>query len=192
MKESLWKKLLSDFEKAEAQREKIVQISRETIQLSKRAIYAAHRLELKESRECISKMKPLVKQMIFLLRTASSDAKSSVKVALQEYVEAVCLCSVLEGRDLPSHVSLGVDAESYLLGLSDLVGELGRVGVHRIIKNDYKSALKMQAIVHDLYGKFMHLNLRNTELRKKVDGVKWELKKMEDVILQLKISGRIE
>ena len=191
MKEQDWKRLLEDFEKSESQREKIVQISREVIQHSKKSIYASQRHDFEEAKVWIDKIKPLIKQILLLKKQASADAQGSIRVALQEYVEAVTLYNVVQGKEIPSHHKLGVDSESYILGLCDLVGELGRVGVHRIINNDYKTAIRMQKIVHDLYGKFMHLNLRNNELRKKVDGVKWELKKIEDVILQLKIAGRI-
>ena len=192
MDEKLWKSLVFDFEKGEENREKIVQLSRKIIQLSKRAIYAAHRHELNGSLKIINEMKPEIAQLQKLQKQASMDAINSVKVAEQEYVEAVGLYHVIKGDSIPSHISLKISAESYLLGLCDLVGEIGRLGVHKIIGNDYESAVILQKFVHDLYGKFMHLNLRNSELRKKVDGVKWELKKMEDVILQLKIAGRIK
>ncbi|MEK6968024.1 MAG: hypothetical protein AABX51_05325 [Nanoarchaeota archaeon] len=191
MRDSSWKLLLRDFEKSEAQREKIVQLSREVIQCSKKSIYAAHRHDLQESKTWIDNSRTLIKKILLLKKKASADSQGSVRVALQEYVEAICLYNVIQGKDIPSHKALGVDSESYLLGLCDLVGELGRFGVHRIINNDYQTTVRMQKIVHNLYGKFMHLNLRNNELRKKVDGVKWELKKIEDVILQLKIAGRL-
>lgn len=191
MKESSWKALVREFGKAEENREKVVLLSRELIQQSKRVIYATHRSEFKAAEKDLAAMRPHLTKLKALQKAASPDAINSMRVAEQEFVEAACLLEVLQGRDVPSHAALKVSTESYLLGLCDLVGELGRAGVHRIIGNDYHSAVRLQKIVHDLYGRFMHLNLRNGELRKKVDGVKWELKKMEDVILQLKVSGRI-
>ncbi len=191
MNDSTWKKVLADFEKAEEGREKIVLLSRTILQHSKKAIYAAHRHDLAEAKKYIDVMKPLLKQIKLGQKKASADAIHSARIAEQEFVEAVCMYHVLQGKHVPSHKALGVDAESYLLGLCDLVGELGRAGVHKIINNDYQTAVKLQQFVHELYGKLMHLNARNGELRKKIDGVKWELKKMEDVLLQLKITGKI-
>jgi translin len=46
--------------------------------------------------------------------------------AIQEAVEALLLARVLAGEKLPGPSDLGVDPESYLLGLGDLVGEVRR------------------------------------------------------------------
>ena len=36
------------------------------------------------------------------------------------------------------------------------------------------------------------LDLRNGELRRKFDGLKYDLKKMEDVLLSLKLQGKVK
>ncbi len=191
MNESSWKSLILTFEKGEENREKIVLLSRQIIKHSKLSIYASHRKEMGDAKKHIIVMKGLIKNLHALLKQASPDAINSARVAEQEFVEAACLLRVISGKEVPTHTELKVDPEPYMLGLADVVGELGRVSVHSIIANDYATALRMREIVTDIYGKFMNLNLRNSDLRRKVDAIKWELKKMEDTIVQLKVNGRI-
>ena len=37
----------------------------------------------------------------------------------------------------------------------------------------------------------MQFDFRNSELRRKFDGIKWELKKLEDLSIELKLKGKI-
>jgi len=75
--------------------------------------------------------------------------------------------------------------------LCDLTGELGRKAVHDVIKKNFSEAVIIKDIVDEIYGEFLKFNLRNSELRKKSDQIKWNLKKLEDIVFELKIKGRI-
>jgi predicted translin family RNA/ssDNA-binding protein len=55
-----------------------------------------------------------------------AHALDLVQDALQEYVEAELLASVLQDRELSSPRELGIPLPAYLLGLGDLAGELRR------------------------------------------------------------------
>ena len=74
----------------------------------------------------------------------------------------------------------------YLLGLCDLTGEVMWRGVNSVIKKNYKEALACKDVVDDIYGQFLRFNLRNSELRKKSDAIKWNLKKLEDIAYDIK------
>ena len=82
-----------------------------------------------------------------------------------------------------------VDVEHYLLGLCDLTGELVRKAVNDIIRKKYGNALKIKELVEEIYGEFLKLDLRNNELRVKSDSIKYNLKKLEDIVYDLKIKG---
>jgi len=51
--------------------------------------------------------------------------------------------------------------------------------------------LEIKNLVDEIYGQFLNFNLRNSELRRKSDQIKWNLKKLEDVVFELKIKGRL-
>ena len=71
-----------------------------------------------------------------------------------------------------------------------MTGELGRKAVHDAIKNDVDSCMKIKEVVEEIHGEFLKFNLRNGELRKKSDSIKWNLNKLEDLMLSLKLNKR--
>ena len=61
-----------------------------------------------------------------------------------------------------------------------------RKAVNSGIKHEYEKVLQIKNFVDDLYDELMKFDFRNSELRKKVDGIKWELKKIDDMMLTIK------
>lgn len=172
-------------EKEEEEREKIITESREIIKLSKQIIYSLHREEIKEAEKLVQKIKKLASD----LNRAHRDTGMN-KVALQEYVEAMCVYDFFKNGKLPSIDSLKVDAESYLLGLADFTGELVRIAVNSIIRNKTQNLDKIRSLVSNIYGEFLKLTLRNGELRKKSDMIKYNLKRIDEVLYDLKIRRK--
>ena len=66
------------------------------------------------------------------------------RIAIQEYVEAVCFYSVIVNGKLPGHKTLGAMPEHYLLGLCDLTGELSRRATNLAIAKEVK---KVEALI---------------------------------------------
>lgn len=178
------RKELKDFE---IKREETIQISREVITLSKQIIYSVHRNDLNNASKLIKDIKSRIKK---LDKTKNYDTGIS-NVAFQEHVEAVAFYELIKNNKLPTKNELDVDVEAYLSGLADLTGELGRKAVHDAIKKDYKSVIRIKEIVEDIYGEFLKFDLRNGELRKKSDAIKWNLNKLEDLVLSLGLSSRM-
>jgi translin len=179
------RKELNEFE---VKREETISNSREVITLSKQIIYSVHRNELDAAGKLLKNIKAKINKL---------DAKKNYdtgisSVAFQEYVEAIVFFEVVKNGTFPSMKQLQVDVESYLSGLADLTGELGRKAVHDAIKKDFKSVLKVKEVVEDIYGEFLKFDLRNGELRKKSDAIKWNLNKLEDLVLALNLNRRIE
>ncbi len=168
-----------ELENFEEEREKTISNSREVIKLSKQIIYSLHRDDLANAARLLKEIKIKIK---LLDKTKNYDTSIS-SVAFQEYVEAVAFFDIVKNGSLPTSKELNVDVFSYLCGLADLTGELGRKAVHDAIKKDFKSAEKIKNIVEDIYGEFLKFDLRNGELRKKSDAIKWNLNKLEDLVL---------
>ena len=173
------RKELENFEK---KREETITNSRDVIKLSKQIIYAVHRNDLKEASTLVKEIKLKIKK---LDESKNYDTGIS-NVAFQEYVEALVLYFFVKEEKVLTHKELNVTIEAYLLGLCDLTGELGRKCVHDAIKNEKKSVLKNRDLIEEIYGEFLKLDLRNGELRKKSDSIKWNLNKVEDLVLSLK------
>lgn len=176
---SKFKKIREDLNNFEKKREKVIQTSRSIIKLSKRIIYSVLRKEIKEAEKLIKDIKKQIKT----LPKGSYDVRID-HVAYQEYVEAVCFYSYVKNKSLPTRKELNVDTESYLLGLCDMSGELVRLAVNEAIRQNYNSVFEIKDFVEEIYGEFLKFNLRNGELRKKSDAIKWNLRKLEDLALK--------
>ncbi|MBS3152005.1 hypothetical protein J4230_01200 [Candidatus Woesearchaeota archaeon] len=178
------RKELNEFE---AKREETIQVSREIITLSKQIIYSVHRGDLNGALKLIKDIKNKIK----LLDKRKNYDTGISGVAFQEYVEAITFYELIKNEKLPTKKELDVEVEAFLSGLADLTGELGRKAVHDAIKKDFKSVLRIKEVVEDIYGEFLKFDLRNGELRKKSDAIKWNLNKLEDMVFSLNLSSRM-
>src|SRR3989338_5832731 len=179
--------LRQQIEKEDAERDVVINKSREVIKLTKTVIYAIHRNEIKKAE---TTKKALDKAFDEVRNVASGNHHGAYRAAAQEYVEAVSYLYYIKNQKLIPESELRLDAESYLLGICDLTGELGRRVVNSVIKEDYEEFRRIKDIIINIYEEMQLFDLRNSELRKKVDGIKYEVKKVEDISLQLKLKGR--
>jgi len=84
-----------------------------------------------------------------------------------------------------------ITIEEYLAGLVAVTDELSRLAMNAVTLGDYELAVRISTFVKDLHAGFQVLNLKNDFLRKKVDGVKYSVKKVEDVIYDLSLRNLI-
>jgi|TARA_B100001964_G_scaffold244809_1_gene328079 predicted translin family RNA/ssDNA-binding protein len=181
-----FKKIRKEISDSDAKRESTIQQSREIISLSKRIIYALHRNDIKSAS---SYVKDIEKKKA-TLEHVSLDTNIN-QTALQEYAEALCYYHYIKDKKIPTKDSLKISNESYLMGLCDLTGELVRKAVNEVINKNFKKAFEIKNLVEEIYGEFLEFNLRNGELRRKSDQIKWNLKKLEDVVFELKLKGKL-
>ncbi|XP_062117263.1 uncharacterized protein LOC133831114 [Humulus lupulus] len=83
----------------------------------------------------------------------------------------------------------GLDIEDYLVGLCFMSNELPRYVVNQVTAGDYDCPRKVLKFLTELHAAFRMLNLRNDFLRKKFDGMKYDLKRVEEVHYDVKIRG---
>ena len=186
-----FEKIKNAIDRFDASRDTIIKQSRDVIKASKRVIYACHRNDLKDA----SKQAKDIKSLLTKLQATANDPKlknqGSYKVAVQEYVEAITFYHLMKDNKIPTHTTLKVEPEHYLLGIIDLVGELVRKAINSAIREDYQTSVEMKDLVTELYNELLLFDFAGGELRKKFDSIKYDLKKLEDLILNLKLSGKI-
>ena len=180
-------KLRSELENFDKQREILIKKSRDIIRLSKLIIYSVHRDDLDSAARQISKIEKDKKEFE---KITKHDCKliyeASYTAAIQEYVEASCFFEFVKNRNIPSKNKLGVSTEEYLLGLCDLTGELARRAVVHAM-TDFEEVTRIKGIIESIFGEFLKFDLRNGNLRKKSDSIKWNLKKIEEVIYDISL-----
>lgn len=184
--------LRSEITSFDEQRDLLIKDSRNVVKSSKIIIYALHRDEITEAEKSIEKIKDELKELEKYVKDHSELRFSgSFKIAEQEYAEAMCFYYFIKENRLVTNKELNLDAESYLLGVFDLTGELVRKAINSAIKKDYGMSLKIKDFVSDLYGELLKFEFRNGNLRKKFDSIKYDLKKLEDLVYDLKTKGLI-
>jgi predicted translin family RNA/ssDNA-binding protein len=118
-------------------------------------------------------------------------------IALVIYLEAGFLvtrdtCAEILG--LKSHQADGfhLDLESYLMGILQMSNELSRFAINSVTLGDYSRVLSLQRFVGDINSGFRLLNLKNDGLRKRFDSLKYDVKKIEEIVYDLSIRGLLK
>ncbi|XP_038862204.1 translin-like [Salvelinus namaycush] len=82
-----------------------------------------------------------------------------------------------------------LDVEDYLAGVLIMASELSRLVVNSVTAGDYGRPLRISNFINELDSGFRLLNLKNDPLRKRYDGLKYDVKKIEEVVYDLSICG---
>ena len=82
-----------------------------------------------------------------------------------------------------------MDVEDYLMGLLQMCSELSRYAINCVTLGDYEKPLAISKFVGDLNSGFRLLNLKNDSLRKRFDALKYDVKKIEEVVYDISIRG---
>ncbi len=181
-------KLQKDVHAYDDEREKLIKKSRDVLKLSKLVIYAVHRNEVAEAEKLVQEMEAEKKKLDALAKHSNKmGCEGSYKIAIQEYVEAVLYYTFVKTGKM---TNLPVETEHFILGLADLPGELVRKAVFLAGKGDVQAVVSIKDEVDAIYGELLKFDFRDNEIRRKVDAVKYDLRKLEDLVLDLKLKGR--
>jgi len=82
-----------------------------------------------------------------------------------------------------------ITIEEYLLGLVNIINELSRLAMNSVTLGDNELAVQISSFVKDLHAGFQVLNLKNDILRKRVDSIKYSVKKVEDIVYDLSLRN---
>ena len=181
-------KLRKEIQDYDEEREHLIKKSRDVLKLSKQIIYAVHRDEIEAATELVKQIE-VQKHELEKIATHSKKMiyEGSFKIAIQEYVEAILYYEFVKNGKFPD---LKAIPEQFILGLADLPGELTRRAVFLAGKGQTDKVVKIRDVVDSIYGELLKFDFRDNEIRRKVDAVKYELRKMEDLVLDLKLKGR--
>lgn len=169
----------------------VMKQGREVVKASKELIYSLHRGEMGSAGECLVRITEARRRLDRLANTPRLRAYHPYQNAVQEHVEAAAYHSVVAKGRIPRRAALRADTETYLGGLSDLTGELARKGVDDMIHERYAHASLMKDVVEEIYGLILSLDFDGGEARRKSDAVKWNLAKLEDLVYDAKIRGKV-
>ena len=179
-------KIQNEIKDYDSQREKLIKKSRDVLKLSKQVIYAVHRGN--NATSLVKQMEKEKKELELITKKRSKLLyEGSYKIAVQEYVEAILYYNFVKSGKL---IDIKVQPEHFVLGLADLPGELVRKAVFLAGKGEVDKVVAIKDTVDHIYGEMLKFDFRDNEIRRKVDGIKYDLRKLEDLVLDLKMKGR--
>lgn len=180
-------KLEKEFKGYDSLRELLIKKSRDVLKLSKQLIYAVHRDELNQATKLLKQIEAERSELNKIAKKHPKlEFEGSYKIAIQEYAEAALYLNFVKKGEL---TPLNISASHFILGLADLPGELVRRAVYLAGKGKVDEVTKIRDLVDHIYGQLLKFDFRDNEVRRKVDGIKYDLRKLEDLVLDLKLRG---
>lgn len=177
--------LRNKFESIQSLRDSLIKESRDLIVLSKKAIYSCHRFEIEKASDLSKKLEIKSKEFVskFNSNSLSIDSFGFANMALQEFIEAKGLVVFLKEEKLLLKPDF-VPSSAYLTGLCDLAGEIVRIAVNNALKDKilFENCKTAVTQIHD---ELMIFDLPNSELRRKFDSLKYAVKKLEEINLEM-------
>ncbi|MEM2121157.1 MAG: hypothetical protein QXU20_00655 [Candidatus Woesearchaeota archaeon] len=181
--------LRKEYEREDKLRDDLIIESRDIIKESKKIIYSVHRNDFSSASKSVDTIKKLIRELLKKTNSKISDV-GYLRSAFQEYVEALCFYDFVRNNRIPNYKELNVDVESYLLGICDFTGELVRFATNNFLKKNYDVVLYVKDVVEMIYNELMLFDFRSGELRSKFDSIKYSLKKLEDLAIDIaKMKG---
>lgn len=127
-------------------------------------------------------------QWRFVLQRLVFQAAFLVYLENEELVTRDAVAEIL-GIESDRDKGFHLDIEDYLSGVLNLASELSRLAVNSVTAGDYTRPLRISSFINELDFGFRLLNLKNDSLRKRYDGLKYDVKKIEEVVYDLSIRG---
>jgi len=139
-------------------REELLRLSREVIRLSGQSIENFHRSKNKKSKEKLVQAESKLKKIKeYIDREFQYNQISIINVAMQEYTEARLFYELINNQKLLTVEELDIPEQAYLLGIADLIGEIRRYILERLVEGNLEEAKKLYESMKELYGTILQV-----------------------------------
>jgi translin len=139
-------------------REELLILSREIIRLSSQSIESFHRNKNNQSKEKLSQAESKVKKIKDYIDKGFHYSQLNItNVAMQEFAEAKLFFELITNKKLLSVEELDVPEQAYLLGSADLIGEIRRYILEKLVEGDIDEAKNLYEIMKEIYGTILQI-----------------------------------
>lgn len=175
----------------ELRREELYQRARRLRRLSQATMNRLH-IEGKADAELATVRTTLAELADWLRREGRGDEPLALD-ALQEAVEASLLGAIVGGARLPGPPELEVDPEPYLLGLGDVIGEVRRLVLDRLGREDLAAAERFLALMEALTQALLRFDTTRAivQLKPKQDQARSLLERTRGDVVMARYLSRI-
>ncbi|MEM0203683.1 MAG: translin [Archaeoglobaceae archaeon] len=141
------RKKLEELEKA---REELLSLLRDLRILSSKAIVAIHNDRIEEAEENLKKASAILEK----IREFQAPETHATHDSMQEFVEATFLLKVVK-KEFDFSLDFEVLESAFVTGLADLVGELRRLALSKMIRGEIDEAESLLSTMEKIYNELI-------------------------------------
>ncbi len=139
-------------------RDDLMSLSRTILKCSGQSIENFHRKQLDKAKSKIEEAEGALKIVNELQKNQQENYRIGiVSAAMQEYAEAKLLNELFTAGKIPNYEKINVTEAAYLLGVADLIGELRRYILEKLVEGEIEEARKYYETMKELYATFMQV-----------------------------------
>jgi len=180
------RELKKDFDAHGNERRQIISAANAVLHDSKKAIFSLHRDDITGAENTLKELEEILKNLQKKFSYNRLMEEGAYKAAVEEYVEAKMFFLVMAGKSVDKIKAIEIDYESYLGGISDLLGELVRQAVKMATAGKYEEVKKIHKIADDVMAELVEFDMRSY-LRTKYDQAKGHLRKIEQINYEINL-----
>lgn len=162
-------------------REHAYKASRDAIRFSANSIRAEHRGEIEKAAELRDQARQILEQAVAGVQGHADIYHAGFLTdAQKEYAEASLMAAMVEGKPIPSPQQLSVEPAAYLNGLGEAVGELRRVVLDRLRRDEVGECEEILETMDEIYSMLITIDYPDAMtggLRRTTDMVRGVLEK---------------
>lgn len=181
-------------EELEVAREELIRISREIRILSSKAIVSIHSGKNDEAKELISKAKEILEKAKEFKKFPEVYF-SIVHEAMQELAEAEFFFKAVT-NSFSFALDFEVESGAFLTGLADVVGELRRYALSKMISGDLSEAEKILELMEKIYLELITFTSMPERLlpgfRQKIDVARIAIERTKSDLLTAKLYATLD
>ncbi|MDD4900914.1 MAG: hypothetical protein PHS62_02255 [Patescibacteria group bacterium] len=164
----------------------IVSLSNIVLHDAKKAIFSLHRDDLASAKQTLGEVEAILINLEKKFSFTRLEEEGAYRAAVEEYAEAKMFFLVMTGKKVDKIKEVKLDYESYLGGLSDLIGELVRRAIKMATDGKFGEVKKIHQIADEVMAELVEFDMRSY-LRTKYDQAKGHLRKLEQINYEINL-----
>ncbi|PIR93116.1 hypothetical protein COT99_02470 [Candidatus Falkowbacteria bacterium CG10_big_fil_rev_8_21_14_0_10_43_10] len=189
LNKKFFQKLKKDYDQNTGERRQIISRANIILHDSKRVIFSLHRGDVKTAENSINEIENTLKEMEKKFGYSRLIKEGAYNAGVEEYVEARMFFNIINGEKIDKIKDITLSVDAYLGGISDTTGELVRLATNEAAKGNFKEVEKIKNIITDVLAELVEFDITGY-LRTKYDQAKQNLRKIEQIMYEVKIRMR--
>lgn len=171
-----------------SQRRQIISSSSIILNNSKKAIFAAHRQDIKLAEEKLKESEDIIKKIEKKFGLNRLREEGSFSASIEEYVEAKLFLSFVKTKKITKIKETKISEEAYIGGICDFTGELIRLATNEAINKNFTEIKNVKNIINEILNELVDFDIVG-HLRTKYDQARGNLKKIEQMDYEISLKN---